>query len=258
MRVRAAAYDFSHPGDYVSNKPKGSPFYIVQLAKSPAVVVEGGKEYPIKENQMIIYKKRRARHFYSPGKPFRHDWIQFVANAEDDAYIEKLGIPMNTVLTLSSPLTLSEIIAKIVYELASKSKYSESILDSYIRLFLLKTAEMIGSEGEGSRNQYYDQFLHIRSQIYNYPEKEWAPQALAKEINVSLSHFQHNYRKIFGCSFITDVIQSRITRAKYCLTDSENSVEKVAELCGYNNVFHFINQFKKYVGVTPGQYRKKI
>ena len=32
---------------------------------------------------------------------------------------------------------------------------------------------------------------------------------------------------------------------------------QIAEALGYQNVAHFIRQFKSFVGITPSQYRKK-
>ncbi|MBE7045235.1 MAG: helix-turn-helix transcriptional regulator, partial [Ruminococcaceae bacterium] len=34
-------------------------------------------------------------------------------------------------------------------------------------------------------------------------------------------------------------------------------VEEISFACGYHNVEHFIRQFKKEVGMSPMQYRKK-
>lgn len=51
-----------------------------------------------------------------------------------------------------------------------------------------------------------------------------------------------------------DIIYARIERAKNLLSARTYSVSEVAKLAGYTNEYHFIRQFKKVAGVTPGQY----
>lgn len=33
------------------------------------------------------------------------------------------------------------------------------------------------------------------------------------------------------------------------------SIRSLADFCGYENELHFMRQFKKFVGMTPSQYR---
>lgn len=56
-----------------------------------------------------------------------------------------------------------------------------------------------------------------------------------------------------------DVIQAiRQEHAIHLLTDTQTSIEKIAEKTGYSNTANFYHAFKKWTGLTPGGYRKKI
>ena len=44
--------------------------------------------------------------------------------------------------------------------------------------------------------------------------------------------------------------------AKQMLLNSKESVAKIAEELGYSNTQNFIRFFSKYVGTTPGKFRK--
>ena len=48
----------------------------------------------------------------------------------------------------------------------------------------------------------------------------------------------------------------RINHACRRLTESQDSLEKIAEDCGFNSSIVFIRNFKKLCGTTPGSYRK--
>jgi YesN/AraC family two-component response regulator len=57
---------------------------------------------------------------------------------------------------------------------------------------------------------------------------------------------------------MNDVICARIDAAKVLLVSSpDTSVTELAEKLGYKNPYHFIRQFKKITGITPGAYRNK-
>ena len=50
----------------------------------------------------------------------------------------------------------------------------------------------------------------------------------------------------------------RIERAVSLLEETNDTLPEIAEKVGYNNVQSMNRFFKKYKGVTPGDYRKKL
>ena len=48
----------------------------------------------------------------------------------------------------------------------------------------------------------------------------------------------------------------RIEHACYALSTGDAAVTDVAYACGFNDLSYFIKTFRKYKGVTPGQYRR--
>ncbi|MFS0614453.1 helix-turn-helix domain-containing protein [Lederbergia ruris] len=48
----------------------------------------------------------------------------------------------------------------------------------------------------------------------------------------------------------------RLTESKILLTNSNYTIREIAAQIGYNNVNSYIRFFKKYEGITPGEYRK--
>lgn len=60
-----------------------------------------------------------------------------------------------------------------------------------------------------------------------------------------------------GESFNSYVDQVRINHAIELLMDNKLKVYEIAERVGYKNVDYFHKKFKKYVGVSPAEYRNK-
>ena len=80
---------------------------------------------------------------------------------------------------------------------------------------------------------------------------------VAKAVGSSISSLESKFVSITGKSVYDYVINARLRLALELLVTTSLSVTAIAEKCGYDNVFYFCNAFKKAVGCTPGQYRKK-
>jgi len=48
----------------------------------------------------------------------------------------------------------------------------------------------------------------------------------------------------------------RIQKAQNLLLETSLNLQKIAEMCGYENDFYFSRIFKKKVGLSPSQFRK--
>ena len=58
---------------------------------------------------------------------------------------------------------------------------------------------------------------------------------------------------------ISYINEMRIKRAKNMLISAEElSIKDISELCGYLDIYSFSRSFKKYVGISPSQYRKNM
>ena len=53
------------------------------------------------------------------------------------------------------------------------------------------------------------------------------------------------------------IISLRIAMAKGYLENSSKNIAEISSEIGYENALYFSRLFRKYVGMTPTQYRKK-
>ena len=56
----------------------------------------------------------------------------------------------------------------------------------------------------------------------------------------------------------TYVDHIRIEHAKKLISENKLKVYEISEQVGYKNVDYFHKKFKKYVGVSPAEYRKQF
>ncbi|GAE87823.1 transcriptional regulator [Acetivibrio straminisolvens JCM 21531] len=61
-----------------------------------------------------------------------------------------------------------------------------------------------------------------------------------------------------GISPINYLLKVRVERAKELLRDTDNRISDIALSVGFSNQQRFNDIFKKYVKLTPLQYRKNV
>lgn len=80
---------------------------------------------------------------------------------------------------------------------------------------------------------------------------------LSEHTYLSASHLSHSFQKQMGISFTGYLVQVRLTHAA-ALLQGEASVTDIAYQTGFPNANAFIEAFKQYRGMTPGQYRREL
>lgn len=85
---------------------------------------------------------------------------------------------------------------------------------------------------------------------------ELSLEEMAKEVGISPYYLSKLFKEVEGVNYIDYVTKLRITYAKERLTGSDKSVKEVCYESGYGDPNYFSRIFKKWVGVTPTEYRE--
>ncbi len=86
--------------------------------------------------------------------------------------------------------------------------------------------------------------------------EELTVDSLAMRSHMSTSGFAHQFKKFFGFPPIQYIIRRRIGEAQTLLMTSDLSITEVSVRVGYDNISYFNNQFKRFAGMSPQNYRK--
>ncbi len=93
-----------------------------------------------------------------------------------------------------------------------------------------------------------------------YLNPELSLDDLANDMQIHKNYISYVINEEFGVNFYNFVNQYRIEKAKLMLSDSKYdnfSIEGIAKSCGYKTRNVFYPVFKKFVGITPLDYKKK-
>ena len=83
-------------------------------------------------------------------------------------------------------------------------------------------------------------------------------QTLAAIQNINASYLSALFKKETGQTVTEHIHQKRMEHAVHLLQTTRLQVQSIAQHCGISDANYFTKLFKKYAGVTPGQYRARI
>lgn len=258
MYIHHIALDCIHGGDYVMERPNGIIDYLFIYIQAPSTFVIDGHIYTITSPSVILIDSCTPHKYFPTGLHYVDDYLHFAVK-DRTTFQNELFFPLNTPIHMENNNHIRTILLHIYQENANQNKYTSLIIKHLIHILLIKVGEQWKNlQQKNVDHPHYNSLMSVRSQILNSPEKVWTVDELAKMAHLSRAYFQVMYKKVFGVTCIADVINAKIAHAKVLLTSTNLSVKQISQKLNYNDVYHFIRQFKKNTGLTPGAFRKKL
>ena len=88
-------------------------------------------------------------------------------------------------------------------------------------------------------------------------QTEITARAVAAAVKLSETHLRRLFRRETGVSLMRYLRQLRMERAKELVETTHLSVKEIAARGGINNVSHFVRDFAKVYGHSPGEHRRR-
>ena len=81
---------------------------------------------------------------------------------------------------------------------------------------------------------------------------------MAEMVSKSESRFSVLYQEFFGIGAVKDLVNVRLEKACWLLTNRYMSIAEVAHQSGFENIYYFSRLFKLRIGCTPSQYYQRF
>ena len=80
--------------------------------------------------------------------------------------------------------------------------------------------------------------------------------SLSLKFEVNAPYLSRFIKEQSGETFIDYVNKQRVQLAKQLMTETDDTITDITQKVGFSNSNTFIRVFKRYEGITPGQFRK--
>jgi AraC-like DNA-binding protein len=95
-------------------------------------------------------------------------------------------------------------------------------------------------------------------QIRESPATAYNVDRLARQAGLSSGHFRRIFRNQAGISPVQFILEQRIKRACFYLTETHLPIQRIATTVGYADVYFFSRQFKERMGISPSAFRRTV
>lgn len=95
----------------------------------------------------------------------------------------------------------------------------------------------------------------LREAIEEHPERNYRLSRLSAKAGCCPAHFSRVFKAATGESFRDCVARARVERATQLLESTSYPMSKIAEICGFPDIYQFSKRFKARVGVPPSRLR---
>ncbi len=109
------------------------------------------------------------------------------------------------------------------------------------------------AEGSSTATNQYIQ--SIRQYVAGHYREKCSLDAVANEVHLNPSYLSWLFKEEMGITFSQFVQSCRMEYVKKQLSDTDYTVQVIAEQAGYSDLKHFRKLFKNTTGMTPNDYR---
>ena len=147
-------------------------------------------------------------------------------------------------------------------ELTSDALGSESIVNGLLDvIFVLLVRQTLRNQAQDrpcwSQSIHDPQVQKAVQALHEDCARQWTLGELATHAGLSRTSLAERFRKTMGNTPLNYLRTVRMQKAMSVLSESERSLEQVAQEVGYQDAFSFSKVFKRTVGVAPRDFRRQ-
>lgn len=208
-----------------------------------------------------VYNVSPARPFNIQHKPSGTSFTDIVIHRSlfDEVLKSKKIECASLVSPFYASASLSAFIELFISEYGKENRDDENVLIPLSRIIV---AGIIDSAAQNNASEEhtasYFKGIRIATEYINANfDKQLSIENLADVCGLSYSYFSNCFKRTFGDTPKGYITNLRINKAKYYLTETVLPIKEISTKCGFSHFNTFTSAFKKYVGVSPREYRNR-
>ncbi|RAJ80098.1 AraC-like DNA-binding protein [Chitinophaga dinghuensis] len=213
---------------------------------SSELFLSAGKEYTFFD---ILLPEKYIQHF----SPYYSVLREFARNITDRTAASLTPFPIRLSAT---GLHCIDRLLNCAYTGSLRSMYIDA------RMMDIMTEVLSIAEGSSKRevpltDEETGRILEIRKLLGENLHKHYRIKDLSRMVFINEYKLKRGFQQVVGASIFDYQLNRRMQEALTHLSNSEMSLEEIAEATGYQYLSSFISAFRQHFGVTPSVFRKQ-
>lgn len=219
----------------------------------------GNREYAVNSGDFIICNAG----ILHGEAPFQQHNMQTYCCALSGIDIQ--GLPPNCLINYShKPIFSSKETSKRLHQLMpllhELYMTSANVVSYYLAIsILLLVYEEIVKQKENGNMEHEQKKENLVCKITEFIDEHYKEsiklENISRSLHISPSQLSHVFKHETGLSPIQYIIHRRIGEAQSLLVETHLLIREIEESLGFGSSVHFSAIFKKYVGISPKEYR---
>ncbi|WP_165444031.1 helix-turn-helix transcriptional regulator [Lachnoclostridium sp. Marseille-P6806] len=154
---------------------------------------------------------------------------------------------------------IMNVLGRMADEQASPEQHSETLLSLYSGELLIQVLNHSTPAQDifipmTAMEPDIEKALHLIDTRFSQP---LTLKSVSVQLGLNPAYFSHKFRVSTGHTFKEYLNNARIRQATHQLIVSDDSITKVAMDCGFTSSNYFKDLFRRYMGCSPRDYRKR-
>ena len=235
--------------------PRKQAFYTLHfIIKGKGILVVNNKKFQLSQYDVFLLDTSSTFYYIPDQKdPWEYVFFEFKGSFVDQYAAFSGFSPTNPKRKCEKP----QKILSALKEIFNDDKLDFSYFKTISAFFSLLDST---SQQEKQTTFFYqkDFVAEVKHFIQlNYLSPDFNLQYLCKKMYISHSYLCRVFKLSEKISPVEYVARLKLARAKYLLKSTNYSVQEISFACGFQEYEYFFRFFKRKVGSTPTQYRKK-
>lgn len=189
--------------------------------------------------------------------PYEHLWIDMAGerakrmiNALDSAMPEHF-------LPISEPGVIGEAFMEICKDFRNDKKEFHGRIAAKLE-YIMWLIQAERNPPCYSREEDHYGISVVTEQIRQNPFQNFDFEKIASELSLSYDYFRRLFREKNGQPVYEYILEQRMIQASELLRSGKMRIKEIAVFCGFNDLSSFSRSFRKYAGISPRNFLRKI
>lgn len=202
-----------------------------------------------------IYKYDSVFYQSDPANPLHYCWIGFDGE-ESEKLLEYIGFsPNNLTFECNSPKKLYSAFLRLFETWKKKDKYR--LLSEFFNLISV-LRECNTTKQKYAHESQNDLYVRVENYIKMHVMDNIKVSDIANFVHLDRCYFSKIFKEHFKVSPYAYISRQRLYRAEILLRTTNYSVQKIASLLNFSDIYAFSAAFKKRYGLSPMQFKKTL
>lgn len=224
--------------------------YLLIFIESGTMEILLDSKYQLAQKGDIVLLDCYNPHAYRTDTGCKTTWLHFDGKLAK-GYYEHLSKEMGNIMTISNFRDALHILSDLFSSFCKRELKPEAQMSIMIGNLLLS---LFGHTSTGAASAS-DGIRQVTSYLTQNFSKNISLKEMADMAGLSLYHFTRKYKKETGVTPHQFLLSTRMSAAKYYLSNTTMTIKEIALSCGFEDESTFCYSFRKREGKTPKQFR---